>query len=130
MHEKRDRKAICRRPVFFGTETYFMDRDIAAEEPLLLLIAFVGAAHGDPRISSYHISVYASLLFFWQKKNYQSPLSFFSSDIMPYCKISGSATFHRILKELHAYGYVHYTPSYNHFLGSLVSFVSIRQAAP
>lgn len=39
---------------------------------------------------------------------------------MHVCKISSTATYHKCIKELHQYGYITYTPSYNPYKGSLV----------
>ena len=39
---------------------------------------------------------------------------------MHVCKISSNATNHKCIKELHEYGYLKYSPSYNPYKGSLV----------
>lgn len=96
---------------------------IITERQVQLLSNFLEAVRDDPRIGPAHISLYLSLIGFWSEKNFESPLSVFSYEIMPLCKIAGSATYHRSIKELHEYGYIKYVPSYNHFLGSLVYFV-------
>jgi hypothetical protein len=92
-----------------------------------LLSAFMETIRDDPRIGPAHISLYVSLISHWYEKNFENPLYVFSHEIMPLCKISGTATYHRSIKELHRYGYIRYVPSYNHFLGSLVYFIPIPQ---
>jgi hypothetical protein len=89
-------------------------------EVLDLISAFLTASKEDPRIGSTHISLYTSLVYFWQKQGCDHPLSFFRRDIVPICKISGTATFHKIIKELNDFGYVKYIPSFSRYLGSLV----------
>lgn len=89
------------------------------------LSAFLAAAQNDARINSLHISLYVALLFYWQKSRYENPLMVVSRDIMDMAKISGRATYYRIIRELHDYKYIRYLPSYNHFLGSLVYFLEI-----
>ena len=84
---------------------------------------FLLAAKEDARISPVHISLYTALLLLRQEMD-QHPLCVFSHQVMPLCKISGSATYHKSIRELHNYGYIKYVPSYNHFLGSLVYLVS------
>src|ERR1700722_3077009 len=92
-------------------------------DPGKLLTDFMHAAMDDPRVNCYHISLYGSLLHYWIQKKFEHPLPVFSREIMPYCKISGSGTYHRTIRELAEYGYIRYVPSYNHFLGSLVYFM-------
>lgn len=92
-------------------------------EPLVLsrrLWLFLQAAREDVRINAIHISLYTAIVFYCQEEEYQHPVSVFSHDIMPLSKISGTATYHRSIRELHQYGYIKYVPSYNHFLGSLI----------
>lgn len=84
------------------------------------LCSFLDAAKEDARINAIHISVYTALIFYCQNKQYRHPVAVFSYEIMPLCKVSGTATYHRSIRELHLYGYIRYVPSYNHFLGSLV----------
>jgi hypothetical protein len=74
----------------------------------------------DPRIGPVHTSLYGALFTLWEKQNFTSPLCLFSREVMPLCKISGSATYHRVIKELNEYGYLRYIPSYNHFVGSSI----------
>jgi len=85
-----------------------------------LLIKFMTTIRDDPRIGVTHIGLYVALLTLWQLRKKEHPLSVFSYDVMPYCKLFGPATYHRNIRQLHQYGYIKYVPSYNHFLGSLV----------
>ena len=88
-----------------------------------LISTFLMAAKEDPRINSAHISLYASLVYLWQKHDFENPVSFFRRDLVPFCKISGTATFHRSIKELNEFGYVRYIPSYNPYMGSLIYLI-------
>jgi len=85
----------------------------------VLLIRFMMAAKDDPRIGVTHIGLYAALLTIWHSRGKESPMSVFSHDVMPYCKLFGPATYHRNIRQLAEYGYIKYVPSNNHFLGSL-----------
>jgi hypothetical protein len=87
-----------------------------------LVSNFIENVKDDPRINTAHISLYVSLVNQWFAKGIENPLTVFSKEIMPICKISGAATYHRSIRQLHEYGYIRYIPSYNHFLGSLVYF--------
>ncbi|GAA4339606.1 hypothetical protein [Flaviaesturariibacter amylovorans] len=90
-----------------------------------LFVQFFKAVREDPRIAPVHISLYTALYGLWAEKGFQNPVSVFSKEVMPLCKISGSATYHRSMRELHQYGYIQYVPSYNHFLGSLIYFIEV-----
>ena len=83
-----------------------------------LLVKFMDAVKDDPRIAVTHIGLYAALLTLWHKREH--PLSIFSHEVMPYCKLFGPATFHRNIRQLAEYGYIKYIASHNHVLGSLV----------
>ena len=95
------------------------------EEQMELLSAFLESVKDDPRIGTAHISLYVSLIRLWGERSFAKPLYVFSHEIMPMCKIAGTATYHRSIRDLHEYGYIKYIPSYNHFLGSLVYFVPL-----
>ena len=76
------------------------------------LAAFFQAIAHDPRISITHIGIYAALLQYWQEHHFENPICAFSYDIMRLAKISGSATYHKIIKDLHHFGYIKYEPSF------------------
>lgn len=91
------------------------------------LYSFLTVVEADTRISAAHISLYVSLWKKWKDSGHDGPLSFFRQDIINLCKISGGNTYHKVLRQLHEYGYVKYVPSYNHFLGSMVYFNSLEK---
>jgi hypothetical protein len=78
-------------------------------------------ARDDPRMSAVHISIYVALICMTSDDN--KTLRVFSHEVMPLCKISGVATYHRCIRELDAFGYIKYFPSYNQYKGSRVEFV-------
>lgn len=100
-----------------------MKVSVDAARELDLITEFIESVKEDPRISMAHISLYVSLVTYWYANGRANPLCVFSKEIMPACKISGVATYHRSIRELHAYGYIKYVPSFNHFLGSLVYII-------
>ena len=81
---------------------------------------FFEAIADDPRISTTHISLYMALLKLWNENGCQNPIRIFGRKVMPICKISGVATYHKGMRELHDYGYIQYSPSYYRFVGSVV----------
>jgi hypothetical protein len=90
------------------------------------LIEFFIAIREDSRISPVHISLFMAIMQHWNEHDCKSPISVFSKDLMQLAKISGVATYHRTIKELHEYGYIKYQPSYNHFTGSLIFIKEIK----
>ena len=94
-----------------------------------VLSSFLATAKEDPRINTAHISLYVSLIYCWQQKQYKNPVSLFRHDLVPLCKISGSATYHKSIRDLHRFGYIEYIPSFNRFEGSLVYFITNKKAS-
>jgi hypothetical protein len=92
---------------------------MATEEPLSRFFAAI--AH-DPRISFTHISLFAALVHYRQEHGFENPVQFFSHQLMRLAKISGTATYARIIRELDAYGYIRYEPSYKRNQGSKIYF--------
>lgn len=81
---------------------------------------FLCAVVEDPRLGPLHISLYAAILHFYNEQQERTPVSVFGKQLMQYAKISSNNTYHRIIRELHNYGYIYYIPSFNPFLGSLI----------
>ena len=81
---------------------------------------FFTAISKDYRISITHIGIYAALLQYWDEHDCESPIQVFSYEIMTLAKISGSATYHKCIKELNEYGYIKYLPSYKRNEGSKI----------
>ncbi len=87
-----------------------------------VLVNFFSGIESDNRITTAHISIYACLWKRWNELIEGQSLIFFSYEIMPACKISSYSTYHKTIRQLHEFGYIKYTPSYNHNLGSMVEF--------
>src|SRR5258706_11307467 len=81
---------------------------------------FFTTIKGDCRIGPVHISLYMALIQWYSMHGNALPITFYARDLMPLAKYSSITTFHKSIRELHAYGYIQYIPSYNPFLGSLV----------
>ena len=88
--------------------------------PLSVLTDFFSVVREDPRIGPTHISLYAALLELWQRREFENPLTLFSHEVMPLCKIAGVATYHKSIRDLNRYGYIKYMPSHDRFTRSLV----------
>ena len=81
---------------------------------------------GDGRIGPVHISMYMALLHLWKVQGSVNPINIFSRELMPVAKISGIATYYRVLKELTAYGYIRYVSTYDRVVGSLVYMLDLE----
>lgn len=92
----------------------------------VLLADFFKAIEDDPRINSRHVSLYASIFYFWINKKCKSPLELFSREVMGLCKISASSTYHKTIRELHEFGYIRYVPSFDHNKKSLICLTKIN----
>ncbi|MDJ1478851.1 hypothetical protein QNI16_00060 [Cytophagaceae bacterium YF14B1] len=86
------------------------------------LSAFFTAIEKDPRISITHIGIYVALLQFWKTNHYTNPIQVFSYQIMDIAKISAPATYHKCIRDLSAFGYIRYEPSFKRNQGSKVYF--------
>jgi hypothetical protein len=73
---------------------------------------FFKAIADDPRISITHIAIYMALLQYRDQKQGDEPLYILSYEIMRIAKISGCATYHKVIRQLSEYGYIRYEPSY------------------
>ena len=83
---------------------------------------FFRAIREDNRIGTSHISLYVALVELWGRKNFEEPLSITRQQVMETSKISGLATYHKCIRDLSAYGYLRYEPSYNPSIQSKVLF--------
>ncbi|HYF69948.1 MAG TPA: hypothetical protein VD884_17525 [Ohtaekwangia sp.] len=94
------------------------------------LSAFFDKVSGDLRFNPSHIALYMSLFQLWNRNMFKSPISINRSELMLISKISSKGTYHKCIKELHNYGYIRYSPSYNPFRGSWVYMFNFEASAP
>jgi hypothetical protein len=83
------------------------------EQAQEVLTGFFDGIASDPRIGATHIALFMALYRQWLKSGCQDPIKVFSRTTMPLAKISSSATYHKVIIELHEYGYLRYEPSFN-----------------
>ena len=84
------------------------------------VMEFFVAIRDDSRIGPVHISLFMAIVQHWNKNNCNDPICVFGKELMELAKISGVATYHKSIKELHEYGYIIYEPSFNQFCGSFI----------
>lgn len=84
------------------------------------LAGFFDRVAKDDRLGPLHISMYVSLFQFWNASHFKNPISISRNELMRVSKISAKATYHKCMRELNAYGYLKYEPSFNPIRGSLI----------
>jgi replication initiation and membrane attachment protein DnaB len=89
------------------------------------LTNFYSAIKGDHRIGTTHISLYMALFQFYNLNRLENPIQITRTAVMEVAKISGQATYHKCIKDLHDYGYIQYEPSYNPAISSRVHLLKI-----
>ena len=89
------------------------------------LTSFYSAIKDDSRIGACHISLYMALFQLYNLNGFCNPVFITRSSVMLVAKISGIATYHKCIKDLHAYGYIQYLPSYNPSVSSKVNLLGI-----
>jgi hypothetical protein len=74
----------------------------------------------DKRVLATHVSLFTSLFIFWQQDGFISPFAITRKTVMAFSKIASIATYHKCIRELDEYGYIHYQPSFHPAKGSLI----------
>lgn len=74
----------------------------------------------DTRLNPTHISLYMALFQYWNINRFPETFHINREEIMCLSKIGGTATYHKCLRNLHAWKYLYYLPSYNPYKGSRI----------
>ncbi|KAF2328142.1 hypothetical protein [Flavobacterium ginsenosidimutans] len=91
-------------------------------ESLKPLTDFFSVIEKDYRISTTHIAIYAALLQLRSVRGSGNPIEVFRRELAPIAKISSRYTYHKCLRELDEYGYLHYEPSFKKTRASRIYF--------
>ncbi len=91
------------------------------EKYLPLLKGFYEAVAEDASLSISGSCLYLCFLYLYLRKDGSDFLLVNRVEVERYTRFSRT-TYYKSLKELQDRGYIQYTPSYNHFLGSMVRF--------
>ena len=86
---------------------------------------FYLAVKNDHRICTTHISLYMALYHFYILNSFTNPVPITRRTLMDLAKINGLATYHKCIRELHDFGYIQYTPSYNPATNSHVQLLNL-----
>ncbi|MFS4467536.1 hypothetical protein [Maribacter sp. 2210JD10-5] len=74
----------------------------------------------DSRLNPTHISLYMALFQFWNINRFPKKFHINREEMMQLSKIGSKATYHRCIKNLSDWKYVHYLPSHNPYKGSQI----------
>jgi hypothetical protein len=91
------------------------------------LVAFFVKAANDPRIGTSHISLYLTIVSLWQTKGGREPVASFANPVMKLAKISSSATYVRLLRDLCDGGYLTFQPSFYKRLPSKIHVIDLTK---
>ncbi len=89
------------------------------------LTSFYAAIRDDHRIGTTHISLYMALFQFYNLNLFSNPINITRTSLMEVAKISGLATYHKCIKDLHDFGYILYIPSYTPAIKSQVYLLKV-----
>lgn len=74
----------------------------------------------DKRLNATHVGLFSGLFVHWQRNGFKSPFAVTRRTLMAYSRIASIATYHKCIKELDAFGYIRYQPSYHPKQGSQI----------
>jgi hypothetical protein len=94
------------------------------------ILGFFEAIRGDTRIGPIHISLYMAIIQKWNMCNYCNPVRIYRQELMQLAKIYSLTTYHRCIRELNEFGYIHYKPSCSSFRGNLIYLSKSFEACP
>ena len=89
------------------------------------LTRFYSAIRDDSRIKPMHICMYMALFQFYNLNSFKNPVEITRAQVMASAKINGKATYHKCIKELVAFGYIQYEPSYNPGIASRMFLLKV-----
>nr|WP_103864825.1 hypothetical protein [Aquimarina sp. I32.4] len=77
----------------------------------------------DSRLNPTHISLYMALFQYWNINRFPKVFFINREEVMKMSKIGSKATYHRCLKDLSNWKYIHYMPSHNPYKGSKIKML-------
>jgi hypothetical protein len=92
--------------------------------------AFVFRITSDPRITATHISLTTAICYHWILNPSALTIQVSRKQLMQLSHIRSIATYHKVIKELQAFGYIIYKPSYHPKKGSTVSLRMVSELTP
>jgi len=88
------------------------------------LITFIQRLACDIRLKPTHLSLSLALCHAWVTGDFQNIFQVSRSKLMAASRIQSRATYHKIMKDLQAFGYLKYIPSYHPTRASSVALLT------
>lgn len=82
-------------------------------DKLQQLTHYISRMVSDTRLKPVHLSLSLALCHVWITSQFQRPYRISRRLMMKASRIRSKSTYHRALKELQAFGYLKYSPSYH-----------------
>lgn len=90
-------------------------------EDLQQLSIYINRIVSDTRLKPIHISLSMALYHAWMTSKFEQSYRISRGQLMLASHIQSKATYHKTLRELEAFGYVEYRPSYHPVKASSVT---------
>ena len=74
----------------------------------------------DSRVNVWHLGLYMVFLYLWNQNNRQNPITISRRRVMKLARFKSTATYHKCIKDLIAFGYIDYHPTYDYYQGTRV----------
>lgn len=84
----------------------------------------------DSRMLSTHVSLLTALFVLWHQSGFANPFMVSRKKLMAFSRIASIATYHKCIRELDAFGYIRYQPSYHPIKGSLIWWPHLSGGPP
>lgn len=81
----------------------------------------------DDQLNTSHISLCVALFQVWDKSRFQNPFRVYRNQLMKLSRIRSIATYHKCIKDLVAYRFIIYNPSYNSHKGTFIEIVDLTE---
>lgn len=90
------------------------------------IIKILSSLSKDKRVTVWHIGMYSAFIQLWSKNGFENPVPITRKIVLELSRIGNIVTYHKCIKDLQAFGYITYTPSYNPKAGSTVFLNTIQ----
>jgi len=90
------------------------------------LCRFLDGVSKDARMGPVHIALFTAIVKCGKEQKQECPIIIFGHSLRKIAKISGPATYHRVINDLVAYGFIHYEASFNPNKGSKITIVEFK----
>lgn len=84
---------------------------------------FLRRAANDVRLLPSHISLFMAIFYYSPAEKPEAHFQVSRKKLMRFSRIKSVATYHKCIKELVAYGYIDYQPSYDPYRASSVALL-------